>query len=184
MKKTNNLFFIVALCFFLISCGRKEHTELRPEMADYVYSVTYKKETIVINKRGQNNGNVDLLTLYFTDGEYYIKDGNKEETLFLSTKTVIESKINTHDYKIHIKRGDQDAEYCTTVFLKKKNDADSVRCENYRGACVPKETEEYLVTYYYDAEYHIKRIHEANTISFQESEGRGIGGTVPAILIK
>lgn len=169
MKKSNNLFSIIVLCFFFVSCGEKENTELRPKMADYVYSVTYKKDSIFINKQKQNKKDSYLLTLYFMDGEYYIKDGDKNGTLFLSTKrdTVIDCTISSYGCKIYIKCGDDGTEYCTTVFLKEQNDVDSTRIGKYFGDCVPKETLDFLMSYHYDTEYYIKTIHEANLVSFQ-----------------
>ena len=112
-----------------------------------MYSVTYKKDSILVEKQEQG-ADISPLILYSLGGEYFDKRNDK---LFLSTKrdTTFEVENMRFYYEIEIKKGMQKGIYETNIFL------------------INQETKHYLMTYYYDVKYNIIKIDESKAVTFR-----------------
>ena len=143
----NNLIFIFTVCLLVISCKDERKINLEPQRIDYMYSVTYKKDSILVEKQEQG-ADISPLILYSLGGEYFDKRNDK---LFLSTKrdTTFEVENMRFYYEIEIKKGMQKGIYETNIFL------------------INQETKHYLMTYYYDVKYNIIKIDESKTVTFR-----------------
>ena len=51
--QNNNLIFIFTVCLLVISCKDERKINLEPQRIDYMYSVTYKKDSILVEKQEQ-----------------------------------------------------------------------------------------------------------------------------------
>lgn len=149
MRRINNYVFVCMLCFLLISCKEGKSTLLLPQDIDYKYSITYNKDTIIIEKNIRKSKDAYPFFLYFSNGEYYDDEG----ILYLSTKkdTVFERKDRElHDtYIIEIKKDRTEKVFHTTIYRV-------IPGGNHK-----------VMTYYYDTKYHIVKIEVNGGFFFQ-----------------
>lgn len=148
MKGKLTTFAIVFLFLSTISCS-KDEIVLKAEISD-AYSILYKKDTIFISLKSNQNKLSDSDTLVkLNDNYYFIEDGEKK--LFFSTlsDTIYFDESEGDKYKVEITKLKNSKSFQTSYYLINHLDVQVI-----------------LSTFYYDKNYRINKIQRGGTINY------------------